>query len=166
MLILHVFATMDSTAWLHGRADWEDWTCIHSHLLRCQHLLGPHHRPTEAQDESDHHHPPPRVHGQLHLVDADVLARQPGKHPIKPNVTLSSMVLQGHHHYLVNLKVSHSIYSLSTAIILGTCCAGSCDPLFFEMTVLPPLLSFVLHRFTRWSWPILSTRARWPASSP
>ena len=33
--------------------------------------------------------------------------------------------------------MSHSIYSLSTAIILGTCAAGSCDPLFFEMTVLP-----------------------------
>ena len=33
-------------------------------------------------------------------------------------------------------QVSHSIYSLSTAVILGTCAAGSCDPLFFEMTVL------------------------------
>ena len=65
--------------------------------------------------------------------------------------------------FMFKLKVSHSIYSLSTAIILGTCAAGSCDPLFFEMTVLP---SFSCTQFPRWSWPTLSTRAPWLASSP
>ena len=41
-------------------------------------------------------------------------------------------------------QVSHSIYSLSTAVILGTCAAGSCDPLFFEMTVLTFMIMFVM----------------------
>ena len=41
-------------------------------------------------------------------------------------------------------QVSHSIYSLSTAVILGTCAAGSCDPLFFEMTVLTIMIMFMM----------------------
>ena len=68
----------DSTTWLHRRADWKDWTRVNSRLLRGQHLLGPHHRPTEAQDESDNHHSTTRLHGQLHLVDANVLAWKSG----------------------------------------------------------------------------------------
>ena len=42
------------------------------------------------------------------------------------------------------LQVSHSIYSLSTAVILGTCAAGSGDPLFFEMTVLTFMIMFMM----------------------
>ena len=84
----------NSTAWLHRRADWEDWAGIHSHLLCRQHLAGPHHRQTEAQDESDHHHPPPCLHRQLHLVDADVLAWQSGKHPTKDVDIMSSIINQ------------------------------------------------------------------------
>ena len=41
-------------------------------------------------------------------------------------------------------QVSHSIYSLSTAVILGTCAAGSCDPLFFEMTVFTIMIMFMM----------------------
>ena len=43
-----------------------------------EHILGLDHRPSEAQDESDHHHPPHHLHCLLHLVDLDVLTRQSG----------------------------------------------------------------------------------------
>ena len=45
-----------------------------------EHLLGLDHRPSEAQDESDHHHPPHHLHRLLYLVDLDVLTWQPGKY--------------------------------------------------------------------------------------
>ena len=49
-------------------------------IQKGEHILGLDHRPSEAQDESDHHHPPHHLHRLLHLVDLDVLAWQPGKY--------------------------------------------------------------------------------------
>ena len=49
-------------------------------IQKGEHLLGLDHRSAEAQDESDHHHPPHHLHRQLHLVDFDVLAWQPGNY--------------------------------------------------------------------------------------
>ena len=53
---------------------------LQKNIQKGEHLLGFDHRPSEAQDESDHHHPPHHLHRQLHLVDFDVLAWQPGNY--------------------------------------------------------------------------------------